>query len=292
MSGFSKRQFAFRSSRFLLLAGILGLGTFAGSVALQGQEVVSEMGPALKGHEFTVSSADYSPDGSLVATGSFDRTVRIWKAEDTSLLRTLSGHTGQVLALDVSPDGRQLVTASRDATVKLWDVFRPDPLAQFTGHTEAIGAIAISSDGSWIVSGSADKAAKVWQVAATADTEAGKVLLELAGHVEAVASVAIRKDDALIATADAAGIPIVEPRRWQSSRSAGGSHWVGAGTGISPGGRNAAVRRGRWIDQAVEVADHRAHLVGRACDASQSSRRRSGWIDCCFRRPGRQRPCL
>ena len=121
MQFFLERLPARPSTRQLLIAVCLGATTVAGSLALRGQEaeLADQMGPALKGHEFTVSSAEYTPDASLVATGSFDRTVRIWDAADQSLLRTLTGHAGQVLALDVSPHGRRLVTASRAATNKL-----------------------------------------------------------------------------------------------------------------------------------------------------------------------------
>ena len=108
MRGFSHRLSFRISPRFVLIAACLGATTIIGSLALRGQEAepADQMGPALKGHEFTVSSADYTPDGSLVATGSFDRTVRIWDAAEQSLLRTLAGHTGQVLALDVAPAHR------------------------------------------------------------------------------------------------------------------------------------------------------------------------------------------
>ena len=63
-----------------------------------------------------------APDGRLLATGSEDRTVKLWDVQARTLLATLEGHADSVLSVAFSPDGRLLATGSRDGTVKLWDV--------------------------------------------------------------------------------------------------------------------------------------------------------------------------
>ena len=66
----------------------------------------------------------YSPDCSLLASGSADKTVRIWDLATGQETGTLVGHSDWVRDVSFSPDGRRLASASHDGTVKIWDVTR------------------------------------------------------------------------------------------------------------------------------------------------------------------------
>ncbi len=79
----------------------------------------------LIGHTGSVRSVCYSPDGRTIATGSSDKTVRLWEADTGQHLKTLIGHTDSVKNVCYSPDGETIATASSDGTILLWD--RPYP---------------------------------------------------------------------------------------------------------------------------------------------------------------------
>ena len=71
-------------------------------------------------HMSEVRSVIFSPDGKKIASGSYDRTVKLWDAATGQELVTLKGHTSEVLSIAFSPDGKRIASGSGDRTVKLW----------------------------------------------------------------------------------------------------------------------------------------------------------------------------
>jgi WD40 repeat protein len=63
----------------------------------------------------------WSPDGTLIASGADNRTVRLWEARSGQLVRTLEGHTHSVQSVAWAPDGQHLASGADDNTVRLWD---------------------------------------------------------------------------------------------------------------------------------------------------------------------------
>src|SRR5947209_11542422 len=79
---------------------------------------VAEPRVVLKGHTLALADVVFSADGRYVATGSYDRTAKVWEAGTGNLLATLAGHGATVEAVAFSPDGKFLGTGSYDGTVK------------------------------------------------------------------------------------------------------------------------------------------------------------------------------
>jgi WD40 repeat protein len=76
----------------------------------------------LKGHSDSVNSVVFSPDGSRVASGSLDETVRVWDVQTGLRQYTLEGHSGTVWSVVFSADGSQVASGLNDTTVRVWDV--------------------------------------------------------------------------------------------------------------------------------------------------------------------------
>jgi WD40 repeat protein len=74
----------------------------------------------LKGHKGSVDSAEFSPDGKRIVTGSFDETAKVWDAATGEETLTLIGHSKYVKSAAFSPDGKRIVTCSGDETAKVW----------------------------------------------------------------------------------------------------------------------------------------------------------------------------
>ncbi|HEX8703151.1 MAG TPA: hypothetical protein VF815_30220, partial [Myxococcaceae bacterium] len=80
----------------------------------------------LRGHEGTVYSASFSPDGQRIVTASTDNTVRVWKTDGQGAPLVLRGHKGPIFSASFSPDGQRIVTASFDYTARVWPVAIPE----------------------------------------------------------------------------------------------------------------------------------------------------------------------
>ena len=138
-----------------------------------------------------VASANFSPDGRRVVTGSWDRSAKIWSTETgRSILKLAGGHTGPVNGAVFSTDaaGSQVLTASDDGTAMLWDATTGELLVAFEGHEGRVRSASFSPDGRLVLTASDDATARVW------DSQTGEELFVLAGHRAAVVCATFSRD--------------------------------------------------------------------------------------------------
>lgn len=107
----------------------------------------------LSGHNAPVIVVEYSPDGSLIASGSEDATVRIWNSSDGSLVHELIGHKEIVNDLSFSPDGTILASASNDGSVRFWDVDDGNLIRTIDPLIDRVYNVEFSPDGNLIAIG-------------------------------------------------------------------------------------------------------------------------------------------
>ena len=148
----------------------------------------------LEGHTSGVSSVSFSPDGSTLASGSGDDTVRLWDVVTGEAIATLEGHTSGVSSVSFSPDGATLASGSLDGTVRLWDVVTGEPIATLEGHTDEVYSVSFSPDGATLASGSLDGTVRLW------DVVTGEPIATLEGYTHRVHSVSFSPDGATLAS--------------------------------------------------------------------------------------------
>lgn len=117
----------------------------------------------LTGHQQLVNDVKFSPDGRILASASFDKSIKLWDGKTGKFICTLRGHVQAVYMISFSADSRLMVSGSADSTLKLWNMKNKKLEYDLPGHADEVYAVDWSTDGLRVASGGKDKVLKLWQ---------------------------------------------------------------------------------------------------------------------------------
>jgi WD40 repeat protein/transcriptional regulator with XRE-family HTH domain len=135
-----------------------------GDAALSGVAVLGVPPREFTGHTAGLQAVRFSPNGKYLATGSDDKTVRLWDTATGQQLRVFSGHTDGVQSLTFTADGKYIFTTSRDKSARQWDTSTGQEVRHFSGHTDNVTNAVLSPDGKYLLTSSDDGTARLWDM--------------------------------------------------------------------------------------------------------------------------------
>ncbi len=114
-------------------------------------------------HSDELTALAVSPDGRVLASGGYDKVVRLWALPEGDALHTLCGHKDVITSLAFSPDGRLLAAASADRTVSLWSVADGRRTATLGGHVDWVRSVRVTPDGAHVLT-QAGTELRIWSI--------------------------------------------------------------------------------------------------------------------------------
>ena len=155
----------------------------------------------LEGHKWQISCLDFSPDGSRLATGSWDKEVRIWNLGSLDTTVTLSKlHKVPVTSLAwFKPEGTLLATGSADTTIGLWNTVTGEKLSVLKDCFGWVLGTSFSADGNFLGAASWDKMVWLWE------PNTGTLINQLRGHKAGVWSLDFHSERSVVCSGSADG---------------------------------------------------------------------------------------
>jgi len=219
----------------------------------------SQLGSQI-GDERPISQVRFSPDGTILATGSWSGGVKLWDIPSCSPKTQLRGHRDRVggiawhpqATLTLSPSVANIASGGGDSDVHLWSMASDAPLATLKGHQDRVVRVAFHPSGNYLGSASFDGTWRLW------DAQVGKQreLLLQEGHSKEVYVIQFQDDGALAASGGLDGIGRVWDLRTGRTAMLLDGHAQGIfGIDFSPNGFQIATGSG---DDTIRIWDIRS----------------------------------
>jgi len=141
------------------------LNSYCEDKALQTPEACNAENEDWLGHKKQVTALAFSPDGTLLASGSEDTTIIFWDVETGEVEWDSIGHWASVTSLKFHPDGGSMLSGGEDNKIRTWRVPGGKSTAIFEGHLSGVNGVAFGWGPEMILSGGADGTVRVWETA-------------------------------------------------------------------------------------------------------------------------------
>lgn len=174
----------------------LKLWTLPEKLSTKIDNIVLNAAHTVLAHRKDINSVTVSPNDKLIATGSQDKTAKLWSADNLDLLGVLSGHRRGVWCVRFSPIDQVLLTTSADCTLKLWSLTELNCLKTFEGHQSSVLRAEFISRGMQIITSSADGLLKIWSV------KTSECVTTLEEHKSRVLALAVSTDEGHVVSGD------------------------------------------------------------------------------------------
>ncbi len=194
-------HFSSDGTRLVAATGIAGLKGAAIVFAVGSGEVVLTLGGDV--HRDILFDAEFSPDGTLLATAGYDRDIHLWDLASGKALRSFTSHNAAVYDLAFSPDGTVLASASGDGTCKIWRVATGERLDTLNQPEAEQYRVAFTPDARHIVAAGADNRIRLWRFVSKAEPRINPLLQTRFGHEDAIVGFALSPDGGRLVTTSA-----------------------------------------------------------------------------------------
>ncbi|KAJ3106516.1 Transducin (beta)-like 3 [Phlyctochytrium planicorne] len=145
-------------------------------------------------HDKDINSIAVAPNDKIFATGSQDKTAKIWSCADGSLVGEFRGHRRGVWCVTFSPVDQVLATASADKTIKLWSLADSSCLKTFEGHLNSVLKVSFLSLGTQLLSSGSDGLLKLWTI------KSNECINTFDNHEDKIWALVVKRDESLVVT--------------------------------------------------------------------------------------------
>lgn len=165
----------------------------------------------IRAHQATVADVDVDVKRGILASGSWDHSVRLFDPASRAPLGVLEGHSAPVQSVAIHPSRRVVASGSWDSTVRIWDIDRKREVKRMLDHQpeSRVNAVCFSHSGRWLVSGGSDNGVHV------RDTRDYSSVAVLKGHDDHVHTVAFSPDDGYVLSAGHTSVVVWNTKTWE-----------------------------------------------------------------------------
>lgn len=242
-------HFCLDDDHLMTSSGVTGLGGVAALWNWQTGEKVREY----KGHRDLMFDAAVSPNGELLATCSYDRSMLLWDLKSGENIREFVGHNGAIYDLEFSADSQTLVSASADSTCKVWrvkDAERMDTLGQ---PLKEQYRVSLSPDGRSVAAAGADNRIRIWRLVSNSAPKINPLLFARYAHEGPIISLQYTPDGKhLVSIAEDKTIKVWETKTYTETQLIDGESEVAMALAIAPDSRQFIMGR---LDGSIDYQE-------------------------------------